>query len=94
MGSIEMDIIDSTVANGIEGVLSTTRQNITFIEYCDGFKSMLVKRYNWKVADANVFDVQKIQGCFERGLSKYEAYCEFSGSDADLTGSKTYLATN
>lgn len=56
----------------------------TFNEYLEGFKVMLVRRYQWSVTEANQFNSEELKKCFDEGLNKYHAYFKIFNVEQDL----------
>lgn len=59
--------------------------NQTIEEFIEAFKVMLVKRYNWSVTNAAVFDGEKLKEAHEKSLSKEEAYYSVFNMSQDLS---------
>lgn len=50
--------------------------NISFEQYLEQFKVMLVRRYNWTVTDAAAYNDNRLVEAHKKGFSVREAYWE------------------
>lgn len=57
---------------------------LTFEEFLNSFKKMLINRYFWSVSDAYHFDSEKLKECYKDGLDKYHAYFKIFNVEQDL----------
>lgn len=57
---------------------------MTYKDYLNNFKRMLVTRYQWSVEEANNFDSDTLKDCFNARLDKYQAYYTIFNKENEL----------
>jgi hypothetical protein len=48
--------------------------DLSFDEFLNAFKKMLINRYFWSVNDAYHFDSEKLKAPYHEGLDRHHAY--------------------
>lgn len=67
--------------------LETMNAEVTFEEYVEQFKAMLVKRYNWSVTKASEYNSPALDETYKEGLSVRDAYFKIFNVEQDLCSS-------
>ncbi len=58
---------------------------VTFEEYIEQFKVMLVRRYNWSVTKASGYNPLALDETYKAGLSVRDAYFKIFNVEQDLS---------
>jgi hypothetical protein len=80
-------MILATFQKNISAVTSLKNKamaDLSFEEYSNAFKKMLINRYFWNVSDAYQFDIEKLKITYNEGLNKYDAYFRLFKIKQDL----------